>query len=42
MNAFRRIQLHCIGLGEANMRLLEQLAKMGNGECLAMGRGSKK
>jgi hypothetical protein len=37
MNAFRRIRLHCIGLGEANMKLLRQLAEMGNGESFSFG-----
>jgi hypothetical protein len=37
MNAFRRIRLHCIGLGEANMGLLRQLADMGHGEVYAVG-----
>lgn len=37
MNAFRRIRVHCVGLGEANVRLLEQLAKMGNGEVFIVG-----
>jgi hypothetical protein len=37
MNAFRRIRLHCIGLGEANMELLRRLAEMGHGEVFAVG-----
>ncbi|MGB3965351.1 MAG: hypothetical protein WBO45_01375 [Planctomycetota bacterium] len=37
MNAFRRIRLHCIGLGEANMELLRRLAEMGHGEVYAVG-----
>lgn len=37
MNAFRRIRLHCIGLGEANMTLLRRLAEMGHGEVFAVG-----
>jgi hypothetical protein len=37
MNAFRRIRLHCIGLGEANMGLLRKLAEMGHGEVYAVG-----
>lgn len=40
MNAFRRIRMHCVGLGEANMRLMKSLAKMGNGETFS--RGDKK
>lgn len=37
MNAFRRIRLHCIGLGEANMELLKRLADMGHGEVFVFG-----
>jgi hypothetical protein len=37
MNAFRRIRLHCIGLGEANFDLLRRLADMGNGEMYVFG-----
>ena len=37
MNAFRRIRMHCIGLGEANMGLLKQLAVVGNGETFSFG-----
>ena len=32
LNAFRRITLHCVGLGEANELLLNNLAPLGNGE----------
>lgn len=39
MNAFRRIRMHCIGLGEANMGLLKRLAEMGHGEVFAVGDG---
>ena len=39
MNAFRRIRMHCIGLGEANMGLLRKLAEMGHGEVFAVGDG---
>lgn len=38
MNAFRRITLHAIGIGEANMRLLERLAEVGNGETFSFGK----
>lgn len=38
MNAFRRIRMHCVGLGEANMRLLRRLAEMGHGETFSMGK----
>ncbi len=38
LNAFRRIRLHCVGLGEANEALLGHLAKIGNGEVFIVGR----
>ena len=38
MNAFRRIRLHCVGLGEANEALLDSLAEIGNGEVFIVGR----
>lgn len=38
MNAFRRIRLHCVGLGEANEALLNSLADIGNGEVFIVGR----
>ncbi len=38
MNAFRRIRLHCIGLGEANELLLKNLASLGNGEVFIVGK----
>ncbi len=41
MNAFRRIRMHCVGLGEANMQLLRRLAKMGNGDTFAMGKRTR-
>lgn len=37
MNAFRRVVVHCIGIGEAKMSLLRQLAKIGHGEVMAVG-----
>jgi hypothetical protein len=41
MNAFRRIRLHCIGIGEASMGLLDRLARMGNGEVYTIGAPKK-
>ncbi|MFO1076474.1 MAG: hypothetical protein U1E73_01970 [Planctomycetota bacterium] len=38
MNSLRRIRMHCVGLGEANMSLLEELARMGHGEAIAVGK----
>ncbi len=42
MNAFRRVRLHCIGIGEANMDLLKQLATLGHGEVYTVGRAGPK
>lgn len=41
MNAFRRIRLHAIGIGEANMGLLEKLAEIGHGEAFSFGKKQK-
>jgi hypothetical protein len=38
MNAFRRIRIHCVGLGEANESLLKSLAAIGNGEWQIFGK----
>lgn len=38
MNSFRRIRIYAIGIGEANMRLLERLAEIGNGEAFPFGK----
>jgi len=38
MNAFRRITLHCVGLGEANETLLNSLAALGNGQVFIVGK----
>ena len=38
MNAFRRIRIHCVGLGEANESLLKKLAEIGNGEWQIFGK----
>lgn len=32
MNMFRRVEVNCIGIGEANAALLEAMAKIGDGE----------
>ena len=37
-NAFRRIRIHCVGLGEANETLLETLAEIGHGEVFIVGK----
>ena len=38
MNAFRRITIHCVGLGEANEALLTSLAPLGNGQVFIVGK----
>lgn len=38
MNAFRRIRVHCVGLGEANELLLKNLADLGNGDVFIVGK----
>lgn len=38
MNAFRRAQIHCVGIGEANMGLLEQIARSTMGQVYQFGR----
>jgi hypothetical protein len=46
MNAFRRVRLHAVGLGEANMELMRRLAAIGNGQSITVGKkaddGAKK
>jgi hypothetical protein len=37
MNAFRRIRVHCIGIGEASTSLLRALAEIGHGEVCIVG-----
>ena len=38
LNAFRRIRLPCVGLGEANETLLASLAAIGNGQVFIVGK----
>ncbi len=38
MNAFRRITIHCVGLGEANETMLNSLAHLGNGQVFIVGK----
>jgi hypothetical protein len=38
MNAFRRVRMHAVGLGEANMTLTKLLAELGNGEAIQVGK----
>jgi hypothetical protein len=37
MNAFRRVRMHAVGFGEANMKLLQLLAEIGQGQSFAVG-----
>ncbi|GAB4142940.1 MAG: hypothetical protein Fur0037_10340 [Planctomycetota bacterium] len=39
MNAFRNVTIHAIGIGEANRKLLDELARIGNGQSFDLGRG---
>ncbi len=37
MNLFRKAQIHCIGIGESNDRLLEQIVEVGRGKFRKIG-----
>ena len=37
MNALRNVQIHCVGLGEANAALLQSIAVIGKGEVFLVG-----
>ncbi|MCO5166941.1 MAG: VWA domain-containing protein [Planctomycetes bacterium] len=37
MNLFRRAELHCVGIGEADPELLRELAELGRGELRTIG-----
>lgn len=39
MNMFRRVRIHAVGLGEANMTLTKLLAELGHGESVQVGQG---
>ena len=34
LNLFRKVEIHCVGMGEANMNLLRSLATIGRGEAI--------
>jgi hypothetical protein len=38
MNTFRRVRMHAVGLGEANMTLTKLLAELGHGEAIQVGK----
>ena len=38
MNAFRRVRMHAVGFGEANMTLTKLLAEIGQGEAIQVGK----
>jgi hypothetical protein len=40
MNAFRRVRIHCIAIGEANTGLMRQLADLGHGMLFEVGKES--
>ena len=40
MNLFRKAQLHCLGIGEAQGDMLERLAELGGGQLRTIGGGS--
>ncbi len=40
MNAFRRVRIHCIGIGEANTGLLKKLAAESHGVAFDVGKGA--
>lgn len=37
MNLFRRVEVHCVGIGEADPQLLRELAALGRGELRTIG-----
>jgi len=39
LNMFRKCEIHCVGMGEANMSLLESLAHIGKGEAISLRDG---
>lgn len=41
MNVFRKVQIHCIGIGEADLGLLEAIAGNGMGEVILRGAKAK-
>lgn len=38
LNLLRKVELHCVGVGEADPTLLEQLAKLGHGQVTWLGK----
>lgn len=42
MNLFRAAEVHCVGIGEADMAVLESIAATGLGSTRQIGRGKKK
>ncbi|MFQ5844208.1 MAG: hypothetical protein ACE5JG_04390 [Planctomycetota bacterium] len=37
LNLFRKVEIHCVGMGEASMHLLRSLASIGRGHALKLG-----
>ena len=42
MNVFRKVQVHCIGIGEANIPLLRRIAEDSMGEVYLFGKKAKR
>jgi hypothetical protein len=42
LNLFRKMEIHCVGIGEARMRLLRRIAALGLGKTKKVGTGPKK
>ena len=41
LNLFRKVEIHCVGMGEANMSTLRTIAALGKGEAISLRSGSK-
>jgi hypothetical protein len=41
MNLFRKAEIHCVGIGEANHDLLRRIADIGLGQALRVEGGHK-
>jgi hypothetical protein len=34
LNLFRKVEIHCVGMGDAQMSILETIASLGKGQAL--------
>jgi hypothetical protein len=41
LNLFRKVEIHCVGMGEANMSTLRTIAALGKGEAISLRSGSR-